>query len=75
MLKERDKRGWKMKKEKMTDKEKMLAKEVWSKADESVEETKIPKFDKREYSWCKHEKKVVYNPTKKLHCPYCGGKL
>ena len=31
----------------------------------------IPKFNEREYSWCKTEKKVVYNPTKKRHCPYC----
>jgi predicted SAM-dependent methyltransferase len=31
----------------------------------------IPKFNPREESWCKHENKVVYNPTKKLHCPYC----
>lgn len=40
-----------------------------------VEEVEIPKFNPREESWCKHEKKVVYNPTKKLHCPFCGGLL
>lgn len=34
-------------------------------------EVEIPKFNEREFSWCKHEKKVVYNPTKKKHCPQC----
>jgi len=28
-------------------------------------------FNEREYSWCKNENKVVYNPTKKRHCPFC----
>ena len=32
----------------------------------------IPKFDEKENSWCKHEEKVIYNPTKKVHCPKCG---
>jgi len=31
----------------------------------------IPEYNHNEYSWCKHEEKVVYNPTKKRHCPYC----
>lgn len=31
----------------------------------------IPKFNEKEYSWCKHEKKVIYNPNKKRHCPQC----
>jgi len=38
---------------------------------EKPTEVKIPKFNSREYSWCKNEKKVVFNPKKKLHCPYC----
>jgi len=37
----------------------------------SEEQIEIPKFNEKEYSWCKHEKKVVYNRTKKLHCPIC----
>ena len=41
----------------------------------SEKEEEIPRFNEREYSWCKHEKKVVYNPKKKLHCPYCLKKL
>jgi len=46
-----------------------------SKRQEVEIKTEIPKFNPREESWCKHEKKVVYNPTKKLHCPRCGGLL
>jgi len=41
----------------------------------SEKEQVIPEFNVREESWCKHEKKVVYNPKKKLHCPYCLKKL
>jgi len=41
------------------------------KKDKEVEQ-EIPKFNEREYSWCKHEKKVIYNPTKKKHCSQCG---
>jgi len=36
------------------------------------EEVEIPKFNVLEESWCKHEKKVVYNPKMKRHCPSCG---
>jgi len=39
--------------------------------DKNSEEVEIPKFNPLEESWCKHEKKVVYNRTKKLHCPIC----
>ena len=42
-----------------------------SEGQEVSEVVEIPKFNPREESWCKHEKKVVSNPTKKLHCPYC----
>ena len=35
------------------------------------QEIKIPHFNERSSSWCKHEKKVIYNPTKKKHCPSC----
>ena len=35
------------------------------------ETIEIPKFNDKEYSWCKNEKKIIYNPTKKLHCPQC----
>ncbi|MFW9872069.1 MAG: methyltransferase domain-containing protein [Candidatus Thorarchaeota archaeon] len=41
------------------------------KKENSEEQVEIPKYNEKEYSWCKHEKKVVYNPKKKLHCPYC----
>ncbi len=35
------------------------------------QEVKIPKFNPLEESWCKHEKRIVPNRTKKLHCPFC----
>ena len=31
----------------------------------------IEKHAKLQETWCKHEMKFVYNPTKKKHCPYC----
>ena len=41
------------------------------KGQEEQEEIVIPEFDLRTHSWCKYEKKVVYNPTLKRHCPLC----
>jgi len=31
----------------------------------------IEKHKKLQETWCKHERKFVYNPTCKKHCPYC----
>ena len=39
----------------------------------SVEE--IEKNNLEEKSWCKKEEKFIYDPKRKKHCPYCGGRL
>lgn len=38
-------------------------------------EEEIKEHLKLQESWCKNEQKWVFNPTKKLHCPYCHSLL
>lgn len=32
----------------------------------------IKRHGKLDETWCSKEKKFVYNPKKKRHCPFCG---
>lgn len=49
---------------------KIIKKEVIIPSKEELEKNSI-----EEKSWCKKEGKFIYDPKRKKHCPYCGGRL